>query len=173
MKKFVLIKDEKSRVYAIEGELELLDFYELAVSEKMEEDLGLSNFLPQIIHSTDYLSNNALLKQIEYQIPPKLSEYKDFYRIGTYKLFIKGKILENNSHRKKLTKREFEILQFLFENKNTTVTRKEILEKFWKCTDFYSSRCLDVFISKLRKYLIHDSNIYLITIRREGVVLKC
>lgn len=58
-----------------------------------------------------------------------------------------------------LTSREGELLKFLIERKNSIAKRSEILETIWGEDDYFLGRSLDVFISRLRKYLAADSGI--------------
>lgn len=53
----------------------------------------------------------------------------------------------------KLTARETELLAFLWSNLNRVMKREEILLKIWGDDDYFLGRSLDVFISRLRKYL--------------------
>lgn len=69
---------------------------------------------------------------------------------------------------KKLSHRESTLLQALIENRNATVLRKDILMKLWSDDSFFNSRNLDVYITKLRDYLKHDSSIEIITIKGLG-----
>lgn len=72
----------------------------------------------------------------------------------------------------KLTPRETDILLFLHKNQNCLVARTDILQRFWKNDDpEFASRSLDVFISKLRKYLSHDTLIKIENIRGKGLKL--
>lgn len=93
--------------------------------------------------------------------------------IGNYKFNKSARFLLFNNERKiKLTEREAGILYMLYEHKNTLVPRKEILTAFWGDTDYFNSRSLDVFISKLRKYLSKDTSIKIVNERGKGLKLK-
>jgi DNA-binding response OmpR family regulator len=59
----------------------------------------------------------------------------------------------------RLTAREAAILKMLALKKNDVVERKELLNAVWGDDSIYNSRSLDVFISKLRKYLSDDPTI--------------
>lgn len=64
-----------------------------------------------------------------------------------------------------LTPKESELLDFLFENENRILKREEILTRLWGENDYFLGRSLDVFISRLRKYLnksrsIRINNVY-------------
>lgn len=93
--------------------------------------------------------------------------------IGNYKFDCGGNTLELSTQKQKLTEREAGILKMLYEHKNTVVPRNEILAAFWgEGPDYFHSRSLDVFLSKLRKYLSQDSSIKIITVKNEGLILK-
>ncbi len=72
----------------------------------------------------------------------------------------------------RLTLKESELLRYLFEQKCKLVKREDILLKLWGENDYFLGRSLDVFISRIRKYLKHDSGIKLETIRGIGYIMK-
>lgn len=79
------------------------------------------------------------------------------------------KLIHPDSTRK-LTAREAEILSILVLNQSRVVKREEILVAIWGDDDYFKGRSLDVFISKLRKYLKHDSEVEIIN--HHGVGFK-
>jgi DNA-binding response OmpR family regulator len=72
----------------------------------------------------------------------------------------------------KLTLREAQLLRHLIMNRNKTLTREQILTEIWGQDDYFLGRSMDVFISRLRKYLAADSGISLRTLRGMGFVLE-
>ena len=72
------------------------------------------------------------------------------------------------SHEKILTQREADLLKILFENKNNIIKREEILEKVWGQNDYFLGRSMDVFISRLRKYLSEDPSVKIDNIHGVG-----
>ncbi len=68
----------------------------------------------------------------------------------------------------RITPKETEILSFLYAHKNRILERQELLLQVWGKDDYFLGRSLDVFISKLRKYLREDPTIQLETIHRVG-----
>ena len=58
-----------------------------------------------------------------------------------------------------MTQREADVLLMLCRNKDQVVKKSEILLKIWGDDDYFVGRSLDVFISRLRKYLKQDANI--------------
>lgn len=79
-------------------------------------------------------------------------------------------IFENEQHN--LTAKESKILEMLCREKGKVVSRENILNEIWGNSDFYSSRSLDVFITKLRKYLSKDTSVSLNVLKGVGICLK-
>ncbi len=75
-------------------------------------------------------------------------------------------IIENDSV--KLTLRETRLLEMFFTNINQIISRQEILLKIWGNDSYFNGRSLDVFISRVRKYLIKDASIQIESIRSVG-----
>lgn len=96
-------------------------------------------------------------------------------QFGHYTLDAERTTLHNNQTGdvKMLTSREAGILQLLAEKPNEVVKREVILSKFWDTEDdYFASRSLDVFISKLRKVFEDDGSVAIKTVRGVGVTLK-
>lgn len=96
----------------------------------------------------------------------------EMYKIGGYTLNAGHAILTAaDGTRESLTAREAGLLKMLCENKNEVVKKSAILEIFWQGQDvYYSSRSLDVFVTKLRKKLAGDS-VEIKTIKSVGLML--
>ncbi|MGB5989123.1 MAG: response regulator transcription factor [Marinifilaceae bacterium] len=71
----------------------------------------------------------------------------------------------------KLTSKENEILRMLCENKNNILKRSIVLTELWGDDGFFTARSMDVFITKLRKYLKRDPRLEIINIRGIGFKL--
>lgn len=67
-----------------------------------------------------------------------------------------------------ITHKENELLRFLCQHQNKVLKRNEVLLNVWGKEDFFLGRSMDVFISKLRKYLKSDPDIILETIHGVG-----
>lgn len=81
------------------------------------------------------------------------------------------KLAHAAGHTTKLTTREAELLKLLCENRNQLITKSSILLKVWGDDSFFNSRSMDVFISRLRKYLRDDPSISIINHRGVGYQL--
>lgn len=88
--------------------------------------------------------------------------------IGSYKFDFTNQQLIHNSQVTKLTFKETELLMLLIKASGTVVRREEILEKLWNDSSYFAGRSLDVFISRLRKYLKNDPSIVLENIHGVG-----
>lgn len=93
---------------------------------------------------------------------------KEIIKIGTFDFNIQRFELKRGDHVRKLSHRESELLSILYQNKNRTTQRKDILMKLWGDDSFFNSRNLDVYITKLRDYLKEDPTIEIITIKGVG-----
>jgi DNA-binding response OmpR family regulator len=75
------------------------------------------------------------------------------------------KLSIGNQKKFMLTPKEAELLEYLFKNENRILKREEILIQLWGKNDYFLGRSLDVFVSRLRKYLsisncISINNVY-------------
>lgn len=91
--------------------------------------------------------------------------------IGQYKFDTVKQTLEYKGEVRTLTHRESEILVMLYEKRNQVLERKLVLDKLWGDDSFFNARSMDVFITRLRKYLRDDSSIQIINIRGIGYKL--
>ncbi|MGB0887399.1 MAG: response regulator transcription factor [Vicingaceae bacterium] len=94
------------------------------------------------------------------------------YNIGIYQFDVKNQILQHAKEQKKLTKKEARILSYLCEHINDITPRESILKSIWGNDDYFSGRSMDVFISKLRKYLSYDESIQISNIHGVGFKLE-
>lgn len=90
------------------------------------------------------------------------------YTIGEYQFHYPEGLLVFKGSKKQLTFREAEILHVLYVQQQQTISRHELLMKHWGNDDYFSGRSLDVFITKLRKYLKDDPSIAILNFRGQG-----
>lgn len=94
-------------------------------------------------------------------------------RIGEYTFDAeKLQLAYKNEPAKRLTRREAELLQYLSLRREQVSERGDILEKIWGENDYFLGRSLDVFISRLRKYLKQDEKIVIENIHGVGFSLQ-
>ena len=90
------------------------------------------------------------------------------FDIGEFNFDYKNLALKNDTGQKQLTQKEADLLKFFIENKNEVLKRAQILESLWGEDDYFMGRSLDVFISRLRKYLKEDENLKIENIHGVG-----
>lgn len=88
--------------------------------------------------------------------------------IGQYLFRPNRQTLALGQEERKLSYRESELLRFLYENRDTIIDRKDILNLLWGNDSFFNSRNLDVYITKLRSYLREDDTLEILTIKGVG-----
>ncbi|MFT4665847.1 MAG: two-component system response regulator VicR [Patescibacteria group bacterium] len=93
------------------------------------------------------------------------------FQIGNYEFDYKNLQLQSGDYSKVLTQREADLLYLFLQNKNEVLKRNIILEKLWGEDDFFMGRSLDVFISRLRKYLKKDEALKIENIHGVGFKL--
>ncbi|MDX9729441.1 MAG: response regulator transcription factor [Bacteroidales bacterium] len=97
---------------------------------------------------------------------------QDEYHISHTTLKYNALELITPSGKEKLTLREAQLLRHLMMNRNKALTREQILTEIWGEDDYFLGRSMDVFISRLRKYLSPDHGISLRTLRGMGFILE-
>jgi len=100
------------------------------------------------------------------------SAAEDEYTISATTLKYNSLELITPAGKEKLTLREAQLLRHLMMNRNKAQTREQILTEIWGQDDYFLGRSMDVFISRLRKYLADDHGIALRTLRGLGFVLE-
>lgn len=73
---------------------------------------------------------------------------------------------------KVLTQKEADVLKMLCRNKDRVLKREEILKSVWGNDDYFLGRSLDVFISKLRKYMKDDPAVEIVNYHGVGFKME-
>ncbi|MBI9032960.1 MAG: response regulator transcription factor [Bacteroidales bacterium] len=94
------------------------------------------------------------------------------YKLGSYVYDSFNMVLTADDFEHTLTRKEAGLLKMLCENKNQLLARETILKAVWGDDDYFIGRSMDVFITKLRKYLKHDQNISITNVHGTGFKLE-
>ncbi|GGE26545.1 MULTISPECIES: response regulator transcription factor [Sphingobacterium] len=111
---------------------------------------------------------NALLKRASKD---KEEEVSDKFEIGDYFFDYTSQIISFKGQQQKLSTKEAELLRLLCLKKNDVLTREEALIKIWHDDNYFTGRSMDVFLSKLRKYLKEDPNVEIVNVHGKGYKL--
>ena len=91
---------------------------------------------------------------------PESNYQRETLPIGNCRLNISQQTLVRpDGATQKLTYRETQLLSYLAQQKNVLLSREAILLRIWQDDDYFAGRSLDVFISRLRKYLADDDRL--------------
>lgn len=96
------------------------------------------------------------------------AEKKDIINIGKYTFHLPRQVLSARDTDYKLSFREAELLKVLYQNRDKIIDRRDILNLLWGNDNFFNSRNLDVYITKLRGYLKADPAVEILTIKGIG-----
>lgn len=121
--------------------------------------------------STEELSLRveAILRRSKYSIIK--NDKSTEFEIGKYKFDYTNYILYSPAGERRLTKKEAEVLRLLCLNKNQIVKREVALKNIWGDDDYFMGRSMDVYITKLRKFLKDDDKVSIVNIPRTGFKL--
>jgi DNA-binding response OmpR family regulator len=148
----------------------------LFLSAKSLEEDRLRGFE---IGADDYLTKPFSMDELLFKIKVflkrksinKVVEQSE-YIIGKYTFEPNNLLLKWEGGEQELTVKEADLFSMFANHPNETIKREEILVKLWGKNDYFLGRSLDVFISRLRKYLVNDESIEIQTIRGVGFKLK-
>lgn len=143
-------------------------------AKAMQED----KFAGFEIGADDYITKPFSVRELLYRIEvfvkrsQILPASEQYIQLGGFQFDPESFKLFKQDEEIKLTRREAEILFFLYRRVNTIVKREELLIALWGEDDYFKGRSLDVFISKLRKYLADDPAVSIENIHGVGFKLK-
>ncbi len=146
-----------------------------ATAKSMMEDktrafeLGGDDYITKPFRVEELLLRiNALLKRASKD---KEEETIDKFEIGNYYFDYTSQIITYKGQQQKLSTKEAELLRLLCLKKNDVLTREEALIKIWHDDNYFTGRSMDVFLSKLRKYLKEDSSVEIVNVHGKGYKL--
>jgi DNA-binding response OmpR family regulator len=128
------------------------------------DDYITKPFSPDILE----LKMHAILRRT---MKPEVQPAQDDYFAGKTTLDYKNQRLIFNGEITKLTTKENELLRLFFEKKNGILERDVALKHVWHDDSYFTARSMDVFISKIRKYLRNDTTLTIINVHGTGYKL--
>jgi len=112
----------------------------------------------------------AILRRSKYSIIN--NEVPDVFEMGSMSFDYTNHILKTPDGERRLTKKEAEVLRILCLNKNQIVKREIALKNIWGEDDYFMGRSMDVYITKLRKFLKKVKEVAIVNIPRTGFKLE-
>jgi DNA-binding response OmpR family regulator len=131
--------------------------------------LGGDDYITKPFNSEELLLRVKAVLRRSTQMAPALEDQREFV-IGDFHFDYPLRILtykpDGTSH--KLSPKEAELLRLFCFRMNDVLQRSEALTKIWNDDNYFTARSMDVFITKIRKYLSKDSNIEIENIHGNG-----
>ncbi len=144
-------------------------------AKSMQED-KMEGFL---LGGDDYVTKPYSFEELKFRINVFLRRRKvieaapkEAMTVGKYLFDYPNLDLSVNGSARGLTQREADILYYLASRPNQVIRRSDILEDIWGKDDYFYGRSLDVFISRLRKYLSDDPDISIENVHSVGFKLN-
>jgi len=144
-------------------------------AKSLQEDImegfnvGADDYITKPFHMEELLARiEAISKRTEKKKSLKKS---NTYTIGKYTFDVVRNVLTADDREQKLTSKEAALLELLCLNMNETMDRSEALKKIWLDDSYFNARSMDVYVTKLRKYLKGDPGIEILNVHGIGFKL--
>jgi DNA-binding response OmpR family regulator len=143
-------------------------------AKSMKEDV-LEGFS---IGADDYITKPFSMEELIFRIEAILRRTKgstdkneSCYNIGDYIFDTQKQTLIINNQTQKLTTKETDLLRLLCNNMNRVLERNFALKAIWIDDNYFNARSMDVYITKLRKFLKSDPKVQIINVHGKGYKL--
>lgn len=135
-------------------------------------DLGGDDYITKPFRIEELLLRiNAMFKRVSNKADGSEEATETQFSIGKYDFDYTTQIITFGGQQQKLSTKEAELLRLLCLKKNTVLTREEALLSIWHDDNYFNGRSMDVFLSKLRKYLREDPSVEIINVHGKGYKL--
>jgi two-component system, OmpR family, response regulator len=130
--------------------------------------LGADDYITKPFNMEELLFRiEAILRRTKSEYNPALTSFK----IGHFTFESNKQTLELGDVCHKLTTKESELMKLLCIHRNTILERNYALKAIWADDSYFTARSMDVYITKLRKYLKDDPSIEIINVHGKGFKL--
>lgn len=133
-------------------------------------DLGADDYITKPFDEEELLWK---IKALIRRLPEVKSESRpEAVSIGSYVFDWSNQCLSIQGSSRRITEKESDILKYLYEHRNQVIRREELLKALWGENDYFLGRSLDVFITKIRKYLKEDPTLEIENVFKVGFLFK-
>jgi DNA-binding response OmpR family regulator len=141
-------------------------------AKSLKEDIVKGLKLGADDYITKPFDPEVLILRINNILKRVYSSVNDEYHVSSTVLIFNTLELICGKKKEKLTLKEAQLLRYFIINKNKILAREDILTEIWGEDDYFLGRSMDVFISRLRKYVSDDKGIDIRTVRGMGFILE-
>jgi len=132
------------------------------------------------IGADDYITKPFSMEELLFRIEAILrrthsgsGNQQDVFKVGRYDFDAQKQTLTIDNQAQKLTTKEAELLKLLCNNKNKVLERNFALRTIWFDDNYFNARSMDVYITKLRKYLKQDPAVEILNVHGKGFKIIC
>ncbi len=142
-------------------------------AKKLKEDVLRGYGAGGDDYVTKPFDTDILLAKIRAIIARRESQsgIRDIFEIGKFVFNARLRTLTSGDEEKKLSPKEAQLLELLALNPNSLISREMALKKIWGADDYFTARSMDVYITKLRKFLSEDPRLNIKNIHGAGFKL--
>lgn len=136
---------------------DVIEGFSLGADDYMTKPFSIEELLMRV---------EAILRRTRKDNSP---EAQSMFQVGKYEFdYTKQTLKLEGGEMRKLTTKECELLKYLCINRNALLDRNFALKTIWADDSYFNARSMDVYITKLRKYLKDDPTIEIINVRGKG-----
>lgn len=146
-------------------------------AKSMQEDIlkgfsaGADDYLTKPFSMEELLARiQAILRRIDL-VSSGVARQNEVFEIGSLRFDFQKQTLETPEGEVKLTSKEAGLLKMLCERPNLVLERTEALKTIWQDDSYFNARSMDVYITKIRKYLKADPNVNIVNVHGVGFKL--
>jgi DNA-binding response OmpR family regulator len=141
-------------------------------AKSLKEDIVKGLRLGADDYITKPFDPEVLILRINNILKRVYSSVNDEYHVSNTVLRFNTLELICGKKKEKLTLKEAQLLRYFIINKNKILAREDILTEIWGEDDYFLGRSMDVFISRIRKYVSDDEGVDIRTVRGTGFILE-
>ncbi|GAB5524106.1 MAG: response regulator transcription factor [Roseivirga sp.] len=161
---------EKIKSFAPEVPLIFLTAKALKIDKLKGFKLGADDYIVKPVDEEELIARiNAIIKR---STNLQDAQQPSLFQIGQYEFDFTNQSLTRSAKKQLITTKEAEILRLLCIHKGKLLDRQTTLRELWGESDYFNRRSMDVFISKLRKYLSDDPAVKITNVHGKGFVLE-
>lgn len=159
---------EKMRLHAPDVPLIFLTARALKADKLRAFGLGADDYIVKPVDEEELVARiNAVLRRSK-----KVEAESKSIQLGSYVFDVRNQQLVYDGTIRQLTEREAHLLSLLCEYQGRLLPREKVLKSLWNQNDYFTRRSMDVFISRLRKYLSADEKVEIQNVYGSGFILK-
>ena len=142
----------------------------LKVDKLKGYNLAIDDYITKPFDEEELIWKIKAIKRRMFEVEEQ--SISNLIQIGNYQFDFQNQCLTINNTSKRITEKESEILIYFINHANSLVKRGDLLDAVWGENDYFLGRSLDVFITKIRKYLSADDRLGIENVFGVGFIFK-